>query len=49
VQRLAPGDRPAVRPVLEQAVTRGARFSRLHGDEDTSVRDSFRKLRGLMK
>lgn len=46
VKRLAPADRPAVTPVIEQAVTKGARFSKIYGDH-ADVRDGFKRLKGL--
>ena len=46
VKRLSPDDRPAVAPVLEQAIVRGAAFSRIY-DEGPAVKDGFKKLNAL--
>lgn len=47
VKRLDPGDRPAIAPVLQKAVTKGSRFSRVHGDEKGAVPHGFAKLKAL--
>lgn len=45
VRKLSPEDLPAVSPVLEAALIKGARFARVHGD--TLSVAGFQKLKGL--
>lgn len=45
VKRLPAEDRPAVSPVLQAAVTKGARFARVHGDAAATA--GFAKLKSL--